>query len=114
MNTALNPKIVLSAIVALLILGYAYHRTEDLIRGPRITINLPVNGETVDAPLLRIGGTIKNSAALTINGQSILTDNLGEFNEDILLARGYNVLEVRAEDRFGRSAVEKIEVVRKK
>lgn len=113
MNAALNLKIFLSAIVVLLILGYAYHRTEDLIRGPRITITAPVNGETVDAHLLRISGTIKNSAALTINGQSILTDNLGEFNGDILLARGYNAIEVRAEDKFGRSAVEKIEVVRK-
>lgn len=113
MRDKLGLKIVLSAIAAFFILGYAYHRTEDLIRGPRVTITLPVNGETVDAPLLRIRGTIKNSATLTINGQSILTDNLGEFNEDILLAHGYNTFEVRAEDRFGRSAVEKIEVVRK-
>ncbi|MBI1998722.1 MAG: hypothetical protein HYS73_00080 [Parcubacteria group bacterium] len=113
MSIVLGPKIFLSAIVALLILGYAYHRTEDLLWGPRLAIVSPQNGVSVTAPLLRITGTTKNSAALTINGHTAFTNDSGEFSEDILLAHGYNALEVRAEDKFGRMEIKKIEVVRK-
>lgn len=113
MKAILDPKIVLSAIVALLILGYAYHRMGNLIQGPRIAVTLPQNGAVFDSPFIRIAGTSRNNTVLTINGRAVFTDESGGFSEELLLARGYNALEVRAEDRFGRSATEKIEVVRR-
>ncbi|MBI3019907.1 MAG: hypothetical protein HYY60_01100 [Parcubacteria group bacterium] len=113
MKAVLDLKIILSAIVAIVIFGYAYHRTGDLIRGPRVTVAVPRNGAILTEPLLRIAGTASNAVALSINGRAVFTNESGEFNDEILLARGYNVFEISAEDRFGRTATEKIEVVRK-
>ncbi len=113
MNASLGPKIVLSAIAALFILGYAYLRMGNLINGPSIVLSAPQNGATVATSLIRIEGAAKNSAALTLNGRAIFMNETGEFTEEILLAPGYNALEIRAADKFGRTATEKIEVVRK-
>ena len=113
MNAALGPKIVLSAIAVLLILGYAYFRMGNLMHGPRIVLTAPHNGALVASPLIRIEGTTKNSATLVLNGRAIFMDETGKFAEVILVARGYNVFEVSAKDRFGRTATEKIEVMRK-
>src|SRR3989344_5126509 len=113
MNAILDLKIIVLTIVAIAILGYAYHRTGDLIRGPRVTIVAPENGAVLTEPLLRIAGRVDNAAALSINGRAVFTNERGEFDDEILVSRGYNVFEISAGDRFGRTAMEKIEVVRK-
>ena len=113
MNAILDLKIIVLTIVAIAILGYAYHRTGDLIRGPRVTIVAPENGAVLTESLMRIAGIANNATALSINGRTVFTNELGEFDDEILLARGYNVFEISAEDRFGRTATKKIEVVRK-
>ena len=109
----LNPKIAVFAIAAVLILGYAYSRTADLLRVPRIIIIEPVNGSTITSSPTYIKGYVEHSVILMLNGRTIFSNKKGEFEERILLAPGYNILEVRAEDKFGRIATTKIEVVKK-
>ena len=113
MREKLNIKIIVFTIVAIAILGYAYHRTGDLIRGPRVIITAPRNGAIFEKPLARVAGITENSAALTINGHAVFTNESGEFDDKILLSRGYNAIEISSEDRFGRTATKKIEVVKK-
>ena len=103
----------LFAIATVIIVGYAYSRTADFARGPRITVATPENGATVMSPLASVTGIAENSIALTLNGRTLLADEEGAFRTEVLLARGYNILTLSAKDRFGRMTEEKIEVVRK-
>ncbi|OGZ09194.1 MAG: hypothetical protein A3D67_01655 [Candidatus Lloydbacteria bacterium RIFCSPHIGHO2_02_FULL_51_22] len=109
----LDIKIVGLAIVALAILGYAYSRTMGLSQGPRIIVTEPSSGATITAPLVHVRGVAKNSVLLTLDGRMVVTDEAGVFDEEILLAPNYNSIVLTAEDRFGRSITEMVEVVRK-
>lgn len=109
----LNLKIILVAIVATGIVGYAYYRIADLVRGPRIFISAPSNGVGVVSSTIETKGVIKNASLFTINGHQTDINTVGEFNKTVLLLPGYNMLEFYAEDKFGRSVIKKIEVVRK-
>ena len=49
--------------------------------------------------------------SLNLNGRQIYTDKNGHFSEVVILFAGYNVLELKARDKFGREQVTKMEVV---
>ncbi|MEK7179147.1 MAG: hypothetical protein AAB727_02750 [Patescibacteria group bacterium] len=106
-------RLILFLIAALIVLGYAYGRTENLLRGPDISLVEPANGETVAEPLAEITGIIRNASFITLNGRQIYTDESGFFKEFVLLSYGYNVLLLEARDKFGRSTKKTIELVYK-
>lgn len=86
------------------ILSYAAFRAKDLAEGPVIAVSSPRNGETVHDSLVSIRGTARNISFLSLNGNRIFTDESGAYNEKILLSPGYNSVTIEAEDRFGRTA----------
>ncbi|MAG12888.1 hypothetical protein CL630_03715 [bacterium] len=104
-------KIALGAIVITTILGYAYSKTESFLRGPTIDVTTPQSGSSVHQQITVIEGTIERAAHITLNGRQIYTDEAGVLKEEVLLAEGYNVLELSARDRFGRETREIIEIV---
>lgn len=81
--------------------------------GPKIVIEYPSNGQTVASSYLEIKGVAKNVSLLYFNGRQIFTDQNGNFKEDLLLVRGYNIIEVSATDKFGRKVKERREIVLK-
>ena len=105
--------IILITLLAGGIFGYTYYRTQDLIRGPRIEISYPVNGSTLDTSLITIEGVARNIASITLNDRKIFVDEDGGIREDILLTYGYNVLTLKAEDKFGRKVTHRLELVYK-
>jgi len=60
---------------------------------------------------ISVSGKVSNVSNLLVNGQKILADGFGNFEKSLLLARGYNIIELLAEDKFGRVATKKLEVV---
>lgn len=81
--------------------------------GPEIIMESPQNGITVSDPYLEIKGLAKNISLLYINGRQIFTDKKGEFKENLLLAKGYNILQIEARDKFNREVKIKREIVLK-
>ena len=104
MKTNLKKVIGISAITILsvTVLGYAYFRTKDFLRGPVVEISAPKNGATFDYALIETSGTSKNLAFLNLDGRKIFTDKAGNWSEKLLLQPGLNIMEIRATDRFGR------------
>ena len=103
--------VVLAVVV---LLGfYFFHQSKAFLLGPNITVNFPKDGQTLTDSLVSIKGSVLNSAVFFINGQKILTDSSGNFEKKLILAKGYNVIELLAEDKFERSVNKKIEVVLK-
>ena len=113
MNAKVGIKIITVAIVLTAILGYAYSRADSFIEGTRITITTPRDGATVFRTPVFLKGKIERASHITLNGARVYTDELGTLSEEILLKKGYNIIEVRALDRFGREVKKVLEIVYK-
>ena len=103
----------LGLILFLFIVGYAYYRSRDLVRGPQITVTSPHDNDTVSTALLEISGNMKNSTGETLDDRKIFLDTAGNFKEKLLLEEGYNIISLKAEDRFGRKVEKRLSLVYK-
>ena len=103
---------VFSALIAVTFL-FTYFKTHDLLLGVKITVEIPINGQTVHEPFIHIRGKAPGSVLLSINGTKVLTDTVGNFEEAMLLGMGYNVIEIRSLDRFNRDKKKVVELVYK-
>jgi len=104
----------IAVIAVAIIIGYGAFRAKDLAEGPKLDITSPENGMTLYDSLLEIRGTAENISFLTLNGNKIFTDESGIYDEQILLAPGYNVITLTARDRFGRIATKTLQLTYKK
>lgn len=99
--------------IILLIAGYALFASHDFILGPSLSLSEPTNGASFTTPSIRIKGIVRRIQDISLNGRSITIDDKGNFNEPALLAPGYNVFELVARDKFGRSKDYRLELVYK-
>ena len=101
MEDAKKIKGLIFAIFFLFIVFYGFARSTDLIFGVKIRdVNL-TDGAVVSQSVTKITGNAKNAINLTINGREISIDLEGNFDETIALSSGYNIITIRAEDKFG-------------
>ncbi len=91
----------LLAALAVLLLIYGFWQARDLLRGPRINLDRPSEGEIFTESLLEIKGWASEVVKFTLNGKPIFIDEGGNFSEKILLSRGINYIEIYGEDKFG-------------
>ncbi|MFA5932202.1 MAG: hypothetical protein WC793_02385 [Candidatus Paceibacterota bacterium] len=94
-------KIVGLSVFFLLIAIFAFFGSKDLIFGVKIrNVNL-VDGSTVTDNIVKLTGNAKNAIELTLDGREISVDQGGNFNETIALLPGYNIINIKAKDKFG-------------
>lgn len=93
-----------------IIAGYSLYQIQDYQAGPSITIETPAHGISTTSPLITISGEAQRVAYLTLNGRQIFTDRSGNFEEELLLTAGYNIITVAAEDTFERKTEKQIGV----
>jgi len=104
-------RFLVGVVLLLFIAGYAYYQSRDFVLGPRITFTYPEAGATVTESLTTIEGVANNVSYITMNGGEIFVDEYGQFSETLLLAEGYNIIEVVIRDRFDRTQTETLELV---
>ena len=102
---------LLTAVFGALVIGYGLYQMRDLINGPRIILDSPIDGSSSVSPLVTIRGRAEQVAKLFLNGEPLTTDHTGRFESQLLLARGYNIIQLNGEDHFGRQIERKIELV---
>jgi hypothetical protein len=95
-----------TAVFFLLILIFIFFNTKDLIFGVKIKDvelnNSPIqSGATITQAVVEITGIAKNATLLTLDGREISIDQQGNFDETIALLPGYNIMSIRAQDKFG-------------
>lgn len=102
-----------SAIVILLLFFGAYgaYKARDFLAGPNIVFSSIKNGQTVDRSELRITGETFNIANLFVNGRKVIQDSAGKFETEMLLAAGYNIIEAKGTDKFGRETKKLMEII---
>lgn len=95
------------------IVGLSIYQSNKIRSGPEIILEKPLQNATVDRSLVEITGKAKNISFISMNDNQIFTDEDGQFKEKILLAYGYNVITLKAQDRFGRTTEQKVELIYK-
>jgi len=94
-------KIAGLSVFFILIVIYAFFRSHDLIFGVKIrNVNLE-DGAVVSESVIKIAGNAKNAIKLALNGREIFINQEGDFEETIALLEGYNIINIKAEDKFG-------------
>jgi len=94
-------KIIGFSVFFILIIIYAILGSKDLIFGVKIrNVNL-VDGSTITDNTIKLTGNAKNAINLTTNGREISVDKQGNFNETIAPLPGYNIINIKAKDKFG-------------
>lgn len=106
-----KPQTIAIVVIVLFIVGYAFFRSENLIKGPNIKVSSPSTGATVESESVTVNGQAERIATLFMNGRQVFTDDKGNFSESLLLAYGYNIIELKAKDKFGRATSRTLELV---
>lgn len=106
-------KTIFYVLIALSIISFVIFQSRNIITGPRINIDSPLNGAVMDESVTIIEGTTENISEIKLNGRNISVDEEGDFKEKLLLSYGYNTIILEAKDRFNRKIVKKLELVLK-
>jgi hypothetical protein len=106
-------KIWITLAFLVVIAGYATFQAHAFAEGPVIEVSSPLDGMISGQSLVTIEGNARNISFLTLNGNKIFTDESGQFSEKTLLSRGYNIMRLEAEDRFGRKTSQTLQLIYK-
>jgi hypothetical protein len=106
-------KVIIITLFLICLFGYSIFEVWKYATGPQITIFSPENGVSVSESLISIEGQGKNTKEITLNDRPIVVDESGRFSEKILLSYGYNILDLEARDRFGKTTEKKLQIVYK-
>ena len=94
-------KVIFFLVFFLFIIFYGFYRSKDLIFGVKIkNVNL-TDGAKVAENVIKVTGNARNAINLTLDGREISVDQQGNFNETIALLSGYNIINIKAQDKFG-------------
>ncbi len=106
-------KIITISVIAIIFVGYTLYEIQKIVIGPQIEVLYPSNGALVSNSFTEISGIAKNTKEISLNDRNIYIDEQGNFKEELLLAYGYNVLVLKASDKFGRKTEEVLEIIYK-
>ena len=109
-ETTFYLKSVIIAIFVVLISGYALFELKGYLTGPQLINVIPESGAMVTNHLTVIAGDTKNIKEITLNGRAITVDEYGHFEEETLLSYGYNIITLKARDRFNNEVERNIEL----
>jgi len=104
-------KIVALILVAVGIGAYVFFQGYDLIRGPVLEVYTPSNGSSFEESLIEITGVAKNISFIYLNNNQIFVDSKGNFNQKLLLLPGYNIITLRATDKFSREVRRELHLI---
>lgn len=100
--------LVISAIV--LLISYGLFNARDLLLGPSIEITQPTSQTETTENIFTIKGRAKNTAYISINQRPIFVDKEGFFEEKLILSPGFNIIEIKARDRFKKETQKTVSV----
>ncbi|MBI5400664.1 MAG: hypothetical protein HZB12_00905 [Candidatus Yonathbacteria bacterium] len=103
-------KWIFTGILTAAIVGYSVFILYDYFRGPRIIITNPESGFSTTTPVIAVAGRAFHINTLSVNGADVPADLDGNFQNQLILAPGYNIMKATGKDRYGRVAEEHIEI----
>lgn len=108
-NLPISKLIIFGSIISVLVL--VFYNTKDIFFGTKFSIDSAPDGATLRENFLPISGVAKHALSLEINGRVVSIDTDGVFNDGALLSPGYNVIEIKQKDRFGKEKQKTLHLV---
>lgn len=99
--------VLIFAVLFLFFIGYLLFSFQDFWRGAEVAITYPAEGALLTSSNVLVQGRGSEVSRLLLNGRPIYTDERGDFEEELILASGLNIIELKAQGRFGREFVER-------
>ncbi len=109
-DTKKNIKKIVIGVLFTAIILYGFFGFKDVIEGVNLTITGIEDGATYEEPVLELSGTAKNATYLSINNRDIAVSQEGTFTDVIVLVPGYNIITVKAQDKFKKEVTEEYRV----
>jgi hypothetical protein len=105
-------KLTITLLISVVVIFYVIFNTRLLFRGPEITIYELTNGQKVTEGLVEIKGKANDISFISLNGRQIFIDENQMFSEKVLLTNKVNVVEIYAEDKFGKKDLEELTLIK--
>lgn len=106
-----NIKLFLIIFSILLLVSYGIFNARNLILGPSIEIFSPASLQIeTEENTITIKGRAKNIVYLSLNERPISVDTEGLFEEKLLLSPWFNIIEIKARDRFKKEVCKTIKI----
>lgn len=81
---------------------YSIFQTKALAKGVGLTLSGIDDGEMFEAGVLTISGKAVHAKHVSINDKELPVDEEEQFFEELVLSPGYNIITVKAEDKFSK------------
>lgn len=102
-----TPKTVIigvTIILSLALAGYVIAQVSSVLTPPLLELSDPGSDATIQGNSIIFSGRAEIGADVFINDQAVLTDKNGEFNENVILSQGVNVVEVMVRNKFNKES----------
>ncbi|HRY52658.1 MAG TPA: helix-turn-helix domain-containing protein [Candidatus Portnoybacteria bacterium] len=97
----------LGTVVLFLVIGYFFYQLHFLLSPPSLKIFEPAEADFIaESSSVLFKGQAEPGVKLTINGQQSYIDKDGNFEQEISLFQGLNIIKVEAVNRFNKSSSE--------
>jgi len=99
------------ACVVLLLVGYLALQVKHIVEPPTLVLFTPEHGEVTKEKTIIIKGQTEPEVQITINGNTVVNDDEGIFEESIDLTAGVNEIQIAANKKYGKQTQETRHVV---
>ncbi len=106
-------KVLVTSLFVLMLVGYSIYQAHKIIIGPEINLAKSFNPTVTGDNKINLRGQAANVAFISLNDNPIFIDEQGEFNENLLLYPGYNIIKLYGRDKFGKALTRLVEITYK-
>jgi len=108
------PRIIKNSILILVIIvcvGYLGYYINNIITPPELELINLTEDRTITSHVFTIKGKTKKEVDITINNELVLIDGEGNFEKEITLKRGLNVVSVTAQRKYSKKRIIKRNII---
>lgn len=92
-----------TGVIAAICLSYLGMQVRHTVRPPELTLVGPSEGLISNTHEVSVSGLTEPEVKVAINGQSVMSDEQGRFNQALVLQPGINTVVVTAEKKHGKT-----------
>ena len=99
------PRIIKAVIIVITVMAFLLYLTFDIskiFKAPDIKILYPADGEIVNSSILEVRGITGKGVTITLNNQEVILDKNGNFNMEVNLQKGLNLIKITGIKRYSK------------
>lgn len=103
------PNLFRVGLIGIFVIGLLFYlgkQIKNTLEPPVLTLTSPVNGFIAQKNSINIVGSSEPEVRISINGQPVMNDGVGRFNQLITLNPGINTIVVTAQKKHGKTTEE--------